>query len=126
MGEFMTETQHRPAGVPHATEPPEGRGTLVTGRADTPEAAVILERTRASVDPEMRAAVESLPPSMRRIAGYHFGWTDPDGTPATGGAGKAIRPALVLTAAAALGGPRPSERPSRWNWSTTSRCCTTT
>ncbi|MGV9573605.1 polyprenyl synthetase family protein, partial [Streptomyces nigra] len=89
----MTETQHRPAGVPLATEPPEGRGTVVTGRAgppgpaDTPEAAVILERTRASVDPEMRAAVESLPPSMRRIAGYHFGWTDPDGTPASGGAG---------------------------------------
>lgn len=112
MGEFMTETQHRPAGVPLATEPPEGRGTVATGRAgppgpaDTPEAAVILERTRASVDPEMRAAVESLPPSMRRIAGYHFGWTDPDGTPASGGAGKAIRPALVLTAAAALGGPR--------------------
>ncbi|MDI9831269.1 family 2 encapsulin nanocompartment cargo protein polyprenyl transferase [Streptomyces sp. KAU_LT] len=108
----MTETQHRPAGVPRPTEPPEGRGPVLTGPqgrpgpADPPEAAAILQGTRASVDPEMRAAIESLPPSMRRIALYHFGWTDPDGNPATGGAGKAIRPALVLTAAAAVGGPR--------------------
>ncbi len=41
---------------------------------------------------------------MRRIALYHFGWEHADGTPAAGNAGKAIRPALVLTAAAALGG----------------------
>ncbi|MFD7696786.1 family 2 encapsulin nanocompartment cargo protein polyprenyl transferase [Streptomyces sp. NPDC059374] len=108
----MTETQHRTAGVPRPTAPPEGRRPVPTGPqdapgpADPPEAAAILEGTRASVDPEMRAAVESLPPAMRRIALYHFGWTEPDGTPATGGAGKAIRPALVLTAAAALGGPR--------------------
>ncbi|CAM5661061.1 (2E,6E)-farnesyl diphosphate synthase [Streptomyces tendae] len=42
---------------------------------------------------------------MRRIALYHFGWQHADGTPAAGNAGKAIRPALVLTAASALGGP---------------------
>jgi geranylgeranyl diphosphate synthase type I len=75
------------------------------GRLDGQEAAVILERTRASVDPELRAAVESLPGSMRRVARYHFGWEHADGTPAAGNAGKAIRPALVLAAAAALGGP---------------------
>lgn len=73
---------------------------------DAQEAAGILERTRASVDPELRRAVESLPGSMRRIARYHFGWEHADGTPASGGAGKAIRPALVLTAASALGGQR--------------------
>ncbi|MCL8015319.1 family 2 encapsulin nanocompartment cargo protein polyprenyl transferase [Streptomyces sp. AS02] len=81
------------------------RHTSVTGPLDGPEAGVILERVRASVDPELRAAVDSLPGSMRRIARYHFGWEHADGTPAAGNAGKAIRPALVLTAAAALGGP---------------------
>ncbi|WP_228472658.1 family 2 encapsulin nanocompartment cargo protein polyprenyl transferase [Streptomyces cyaneochromogenes] len=81
------------------------RHTGVTGPLDGPEAGVILERVRASVDPELRAAVDSLPGSMRRIARYHFGWEHADGTPAAGNAGKAIRPALVLTAAAALGGP---------------------
>ncbi|MFG2945344.1 family 2 encapsulin nanocompartment cargo protein polyprenyl transferase [Streptomyces adustus] len=73
--------------------------------ADGHEAAVILERARASVDPELRAALDSLPGSMRRVALYHFGWEHADGTPAAAHAGKAIRPALVLTAAAALGGP---------------------
>ncbi|WP_330307225.1 MULTISPECIES: family 2 encapsulin nanocompartment cargo protein polyprenyl transferase [unclassified Streptomyces] len=68
------------------------------------EAAGILERARESVDPELRRAIDSLPGSMRRIALYHFGWEHADGTPAAGNAGKAIRPALVLTAVRALGG----------------------
>ncbi|MET9966482.1 family 2 encapsulin nanocompartment cargo protein polyprenyl transferase [Streptomyces sp. NPDC006356] len=112
MGEFMTETQARPAGVRPSTETLEGRGSIATDRdggpgpLDGPEAAVILERVRATVDPELRVAVESLPASLRRITRYHFGWEHADGTPAAGNAGKAIRPALVLTAAAALGGPR--------------------
>ncbi|WP_432155913.1 family 2 encapsulin nanocompartment cargo protein polyprenyl transferase [Streptomyces sp. bgisy153] len=74
------------------------------GPSDGQEAAAILEVSRAAVDPELRAAVDALPGSMRRIARYHFGWEHADGTPAAGHAGKAIRPALVLTAAAALGG----------------------
>ncbi|SBT91511.1 geranylgeranyl diphosphate synthase, type I [Streptomyces sp. DI166] len=90
----------------------------------------ILERARGAVDPELRSAIESLPDAMRRTALYHFGWQHADGTPAAGNAGKAIRPALVLTAAEALGGPPPARRRCgprrRWNWSTTSRCCTTT
>lgn len=90
MNEFMAETEQRSTG----THPLDGH-----------EAGVILERTRASVDPELRSALESLPASMRRIALYHFGWEHADGTPAAGNSGKAIRPALVLTAAAALGGP---------------------
>lgn len=80
---------------------------------DGHEAAAILERARAAVDPEMRAAVDSLPGSLRRIVRYHFGWEDADGTPAEGNAGKAIRPALVLTAATALGGARARERAVR-------------
>ncbi|MGW4300048.1 family 2 encapsulin nanocompartment cargo protein polyprenyl transferase [Streptomyces sp. NPDC004646] len=69
------------------------------------EATVLLERTRELVDPELRAAIESLPGPLRRIALYHFGWQHADGSPAAGNAGKAIRPALVLAAASALGGP---------------------
>ena len=68
------------------------------------EAAVLLERTRTAVDPQLRAIVESLPGSMRRVAVYHLGWEHADGTPVAGSAGKAIRPALVLAAARALGG----------------------
>ncbi|MFI1395063.1 family 2 encapsulin nanocompartment cargo protein polyprenyl transferase [Streptomyces sp. NPDC020681] len=68
------------------------------------EAVVLLERTREAVNPRLRAAVESLPGSIRRVAMYHFGWEHADGTPAAGSVGKAIRPGLVLAAARALGG----------------------
>ncbi|SMF53976.1 geranylgeranyl diphosphate synthase, type I [Streptomyces sp. Amel2xC10] len=81
------------------------QGGTGPGTADGHEATAILERARVSVDPELRAAVDALPGPLRRIARYHFGWEHPDGTPASGNAGKAIRPALVLAAAAALGGP---------------------
>ncbi|MGW2814876.1 family 2 encapsulin nanocompartment cargo protein polyprenyl transferase [Streptomyces sp. NPDC001415] len=68
------------------------------------EAVELLERTRTVVNPQLRSTVESLPGSMRRVAMYHFGWEQADGTPAGGQGGKAIRPALVLAAATALGG----------------------
>ncbi|MEV1023598.1 family 2 encapsulin nanocompartment cargo protein polyprenyl transferase [Streptomyces sp. NPDC050264] len=68
------------------------------------EAVAILAQARASVDPELRRAVEALPEPIRRVALYHFGWQHADGTPAVGSAGKAVRPALVLAAARALGG----------------------
>jgi geranylgeranyl diphosphate synthase type I len=107
MAEFMTEPERHSPGVPRPGTPGERRGSGDTGSVplDGQEAAALLERTRALVDPELRTAVESLPGSMRRIARYHFGWEHADGTPAAGHAGKAIRPALVLAAAAALGGP---------------------
>ncbi|WP_374224132.1 family 2 encapsulin nanocompartment cargo protein polyprenyl transferase [Streptomyces sp. ISL-66] len=72
------------------------------------EAAALLDRTRETVNPELRRTVESLPGPMRRVAMYHFGWENEDGTPASGSPGKAVRPALVLAAAEALrgaGGP---------------------
>lgn len=86
----------------------EGRGPVGSqddggaGPADGHEAAAVLEGARASVDPELRSAIDSLPGSLRRVALYHFGWQHADGTPAAGNAGKAIRPALVLAAAAAV------------------------
>nr|WP_079408036.1 family 2 encapsulin nanocompartment cargo protein polyprenyl transferase [Streptomyces sp. 3211] len=77
--------------------------TIATGEGQ--DAAALLDRTRQAVDPQLRRTVESLPGSMRRVAMYHFGWEHEDGSPAAGGAGKAIRPALVLAAAQALRGP---------------------
>jgi geranylgeranyl diphosphate synthase type I len=71
---------------------------VITGRT----AAEVLAESRTAVDPGLRAAAERLPGSMRRIVGYHFGWTDEHGDPATAPAGKAIRPALVLLAAQAM------------------------
>lgn len=100
-----TLERHGPIGTQREKEPdtsPDGQGPA---GADGHEAAVLLSESRASVDPELRSAIASLPASMRRIALYHFGWQHADGTPAAGNAGKAIRPALVLTSAAALGGP---------------------
>ncbi|MEV6837864.1 family 2 encapsulin nanocompartment cargo protein polyprenyl transferase [Streptomyces sp. NPDC051133] len=108
MAEFMAETGQRSPGVPRSGTAGERRdrgGDTAGGPLDGQEAAALLECTRALVDPELRAAVESLPGSMRRIALYHFGWQHADGSPAGGAAGKAIRPALVLAAAGALGGP---------------------
>ncbi|MFD5819468.1 family 2 encapsulin nanocompartment cargo protein polyprenyl transferase [Streptomyces sp. NPDC127038] len=97
---------------PSGAGPRRGRGTVgrpaeerePPGPPDVQEAAAVLERARALVDPELRRALDSLPGSMRRVALYHFGWEQADGTPAAGNAGKAIRPALVLSAVQALGG----------------------
>lgn len=72
-------------------------------------AGEVLAWSRTAVEPALRAAVDTLPSAMRRIAGYHFGWWNEHGQPdlapgakATGG--KAIRPALVLLSAQAVGG----------------------
>ncbi|MFF8830158.1 family 2 encapsulin nanocompartment cargo protein polyprenyl transferase [Streptomyces sp. NPDC015131] len=85
--------------------------TTRTTTAGGPGASVLLDRTRTVVTPQLRSTVETLPGTIRRVAMYHFGWEHPDGTPATGQPGKAIRPALVLAAARALGGdPRTAVR----------------
>ncbi|MFC6012025.1 polyprenyl synthetase family protein [Nocardia lasii] len=52
----------------------------------------------------LRASVETLPESIRHIAGYHFGWWDPAGAPEHADGGKALRPTLVQLAARAVGG----------------------
>jgi geranylgeranyl diphosphate synthase, type I len=65
----------------------------------------VLAWSRRLVDPALREAVGRLPESMRRIAGYHFGWLDESGRPVgSGDGGKSVRPALVLLAARAVGG----------------------
>ncbi|KFG73762.1 family 2 encapsulin nanocompartment cargo protein polyprenyl transferase [Streptomyces mutabilis] len=108
----MTQAPHGTAGARRPTGTLERHGGIGGQRDEEPdspsdghEAAALLRESRASVEPGLRSAVASLPASMRRIALYHFGWQHADGTPAEGNAGKAIRPALVLASAAALGGP---------------------
>ncbi|MFI6037019.1 family 2 encapsulin nanocompartment cargo protein polyprenyl transferase [Streptomyces sp. NPDC051315] len=104
MTDFVTEARPYSGDARERREPIASHGDGGTGAFDGQEAAAILEAARLSVDPALRAALGSLPGSMRRIALYHFGWEHADGTPAAGNPGKAIRPALVLAAAAALGG----------------------
>ncbi|TCC34927.1 polyprenyl synthetase family protein [Kribbella sindirgiensis] len=64
----------------------------------------ILIWSRRQIDGDLRRAIESLPIATRRVAAYHLGWEDEDGRPAHLDGGKAIRPALVLLAAQAVGG----------------------
>ena len=74
-----------------------------TMTAPRPEGAV-LAWSRDQVDPALRAAVDTLPVSIRRIAAFHLSWCDEQGRPVVGGGGKAIRPTLTLLAAEAAGG----------------------
>jgi geranylgeranyl diphosphate synthase type I len=87
-----TPTTSSISGFEHAAVPEHG------------DAGALLARTRRLVDPALRAAVGSLPASLCRVASYHLGWQDADGTPSRADGGKAIRPALVLAACEALGG----------------------
>ncbi|MBP2476561.1 geranylgeranyl diphosphate synthase type I [Crossiella equi] len=76
--------------------------TTTTGHSDT--IGEVLAWSRGMIEPAMREAVEVLPQSMRRIAGYHFGWWDEHGRQSEGSSGKVMRPALVLLTAEAVGG----------------------
>ncbi|RZQ63794.1 family 2 encapsulin nanocompartment cargo protein polyprenyl transferase [Amycolatopsis suaedae] len=77
--------------------------SIVEARETARSAAEVLAWSRTVVDPALRAAVDTLPGPMRRIAGYHLGWLDADGRAATTSGGKALRPALTLLGATAVG-----------------------
>ncbi len=62
-----------------------------------------LAAARDLVDEPLRAAVARLAPSVWRVAAYHLGWADADGTPSARGSGKAVRPALAILSARAAG-----------------------
>ncbi|GIF73872.1 polyprenyl synthetase family protein [Asanoa siamensis] len=64
-----------------------------------------LDRSRELLLPALRAAVARLDPASRLAASYHLGWCAADGTPGQGNGGKAIRPALALLSAEAVGAP---------------------
>ncbi|GAA0593721.1 family 2 encapsulin nanocompartment cargo protein polyprenyl transferase [Actinomadura livida] len=109
---------HRPdtsdRGPDHDPCPDDGRGPEPddprTGRART--AAEVLGWSRRLLDPALRDAVERMPGAVRDIAAFHFGWRDERGLPAAGGGGKAIRPALTLLAAEAVGGTASAALPA--------------
>ncbi|MGW1616583.1 polyprenyl synthetase family protein [Streptomyces sp. NPDC002285] len=63
----------------------------------------LLERGRTLCTPRLREAVGRLAAPMDTIGAYHFGWIDRDGRPAAGGGGKAVRPALAVLSAQAVG-----------------------
>ncbi|MDQ3886603.1 MAG: polyprenyl synthetase family protein [Actinomycetota bacterium] len=71
----------------------------------------LLGWSRSTVDPALRTAIDTLPTSIQRIAAYHFGWQDEHGQPTETNSGKAIRPALVLLTAEAVGGSTSSAVP---------------
>jgi len=62
----------------------------------------ILARSREAVQPAMRAAIDGLSPTLRPIATYHMGWTDPEGNAVKDApSGKGIRPTLAILGAQA-------------------------
>ncbi len=82
--------------------------TTIDVKTEVRSAREVLAWSRTTVEPALRAAVDTLPSSMRRIAGYHFGWWNEHGqlyqAPEKGTGGKAIRPALALLSTQAVGG----------------------
>ncbi|TKG71183.1 family 2 encapsulin nanocompartment cargo protein polyprenyl transferase [Prauserella endophytica] len=64
----------------------------------------VLGYAKSIVDPALRTVLGGLPGPMRHIGGYHLGWWDEHGSDTGGSGGKALRPALVLLAAEAVGG----------------------
>ena len=72
----------------------------------------VLAWSRGVVEPALRIAVGTLPLSMAHIAGYHLGWWDEHGQSVGVSGGKAIRPALALLCAQAVGGTVPKAVPA--------------
>jgi geranylgeranyl diphosphate synthase, type I len=77
--------------------------TVTAQDAQIRTARQVLSDARALVEPAHRAAVDRLPGPLRHLVGYHVGWWDAEGRQ-HGTGGKAMRPALVLAAARAVGG----------------------
>ncbi|MFJ9517891.1 polyprenyl synthetase family protein [Kitasatospora sp. NPDC101801] len=67
-------------------------------------AGPLLDRARGLVDALLRTSVQEMPARMRLVCGYQLGWWEADGSKRAGGSGKALRPALALAAARAVGG----------------------
>ncbi|HZD70613.1 MAG TPA: polyprenyl synthetase family protein [Actinomycetes bacterium] len=67
------------------------------------EIPAVLERARDLASPALRAAIARLAPSIARVAAYHLGWVDAGGRAVAGNGGKAVRPALAVLSAEAVG-----------------------
>ncbi|TDP96632.1 geranylgeranyl diphosphate synthase type I [Labedaea rhizosphaerae] len=79
---------------------------MIADPSGTRSPGEVLSWSRATLEPALRGAVDTLPGSLRHLVGYHFGWWDERGGPtgSAAGSGKAIRPALVFLASRAVGG----------------------
>jgi geranylgeranyl diphosphate synthase type I len=62
-----------------------------------------LAAVRTVVQPGLLAAIDRLDPHTRLVAGYHLGFWSADGGAASGNGGKALRAALALLSARAVG-----------------------
>ena len=70
------------------------------------QAPAAIARCRALVEPALRAVLDGFGDErMRLVAGYQLGFWDAAGVPSPDASGKAVRPALVLLAAEAVGSP---------------------
>ena len=79
-----------------------------TDIAESRTAAEVIRAARRRIEPVLRDAVDTLGPTMRRIAGYHLGWWDAEGCTVEEPGGKAIRPTLALVCAEAVGEAGPA------------------
>lgn len=66
-------------------------------------APACLSHSRVTITPALRAVVGRLDDETRHQAAYHFGWITAGGAPTSTNAGKAVRPALALLSAEAVG-----------------------
>jgi geranylgeranyl diphosphate synthase, type I len=64
----------------------------------------VLGWARELFEPAARRLVDRLGPRSRPAAGYQLGWWDASGAPTRGDGSQALRPALVLLCARAIGG----------------------
>ncbi|MEV0612914.1 polyprenyl synthetase family protein [Nonomuraea sp. NPDC050404] len=69
-------------------------------------------RYRRLLDPALREAVSVLHPDGARMAAFAMGWADVDGRARFGDGGKALRPAIALLSAEAVGAPAESALPA--------------
>jgi geranylgeranyl diphosphate synthase type I len=64
----------------------------------------VLSELRELTEPAMKEAVGRLHPDLARVESYHRGWTTLSGEPSGRPTGKAMRPALSVLSARAVGG----------------------
>ncbi|GHE79082.1 dimethylallyltransferase [Streptomyces longispororuber] len=86
--------------------------TSVTVEQPARDARQVLLDAGRVTGPAMRAAIDLLPERVRCLAELHFDWSGTDEPVGRKGAGKAMRPALVLLACDVVGGARPAAVPA--------------
>lgn len=102
----MTTIAHTPP--PHTppphTLPPHPPSPLSLAAGTT-------QRARELTEPLLREAVALLEPWTAVMSSYHLGWCRADGSPVEHASGKAVRPALAVLAAEAVGAPAEAALP---------------